>query len=127
MRICLVLERLTESVGWTPRSVGMQGDIQVIGPAGVLQMFHLSRLSGACQIRQGGQEIEVRFRDGDMGGATAGAHKGADAVFEFLSWTNGRFEFRPGDPGPGLPLEQTFSELLIEGCRRLDEERRNNP
>jgi two-component system cell cycle response regulator len=125
LRICLMLGRLTESVGWTRRSVGMQGDIEVIGPAGVLQMFHLGRLSGACQLRQGEQQIEIRFRDGEVVGARAGQKMGADAVFSFLSWTSGRFEFEPGDPGPAQPLEQTFGELLLEGCRRLDESRRH--
>jgi two-component system cell cycle response regulator len=125
MRICLTLGRLTESVGWTRRSVGMQGDIEVIGPAGVLQMFHLSRLSGACQIRQGDQQIEIHFREGEVVGARGGNTAGADAVFAFLAWTSGRFEFTPGDPGPGQPLDQSFSELLLEGCRRLDEGRRN--
>jgi DNA-binding response OmpR family regulator len=124
MRVCLVLGRLTESVGWTRRSVGMQGAIEVIGPAGVLQMFHLSRLTGRCHVRQGEKQIEVRFREGEVVGAVAADRTGSDAVFEFLFWESGHFEFVPGDPGPGAPLDQTFSELLLEGCRRLDEERR---
>jgi DNA-binding response OmpR family regulator len=124
MRICLLLGRMTESVGWTRRSSGMQGDIDVIGPAGVLQMFHLGRLSGTCHARNGALQVQVRFRDGEVVGAIAGLLQGQDAIFSFLSWEAGRFEFTPGDPGEGDPLPQSFSELLLEGCRRLDEMRR---
>ena len=57
-------------------------------------------------------------------GATNGQHTGADAVFSFLGWTAGHFEFTRGTPESGAALEQSFSELLLEGCRRLDEQRR---
>jgi CheY-like chemotaxis protein len=124
MRICLSLGRLTESVGWTRRNVSMQGEMALIGPAGLLQMFHLSRVSGSCRVRQEDKEIEVRFRDGEVVGAQAGAAQGPDAVFAFLAWSAGQFEFTPGDPA-GTPFEQTFSELLLEGCHRLDEARRS--
>jgi DNA-binding response OmpR family regulator len=125
MRVCLLLGRMTDSVGWTRRSVGMQGDIEIIGPAGVLQMFHLGRLTGSCRVRNGTLEFQVRFRGGEVVGATAGAFQGPDAIFSFLSWEAGHFEFTPGDPGLGEPFEQSFSELLLEGCRLLDEERRS--
>ena len=48
---------------------------------------------------------------------------GEDAVFVFLAWTQGRFHFHPGDPGEGMPLGESFSHLILEGCRRLDEKR----
>lgn len=126
MRICLVLGRLTESIGWTRRSVGMQGEIEIVGPTGVLQMFHLSRLSGTCRVRHGIQDVTVQFRDGEIVGATSGALSGEAAVFSFLHWTAGHFEFTPAtDRAAELaPLGgMTFSALLLEGCRRLDEER----
>jgi hypothetical protein len=34
-----------------------------------------------------------------------------------------RFHFHPGDPGKGMPLGESFSQLILEGCRRLDEKR----
>jgi DNA-binding response OmpR family regulator len=126
MRICLLLGRMTESVGWTRRNAGMQGDIEVIGPTGVLQMLHLGRLSGACHVRHGTQQMEVLFRDGQIVGATAGVLRGPEAIYSFLSWEAGRFEFTPGEPGVGEPFEQGFSEMLLEGCRRLDEQRRTH-
>jgi DNA-binding response OmpR family regulator len=126
MRISLVLGRLTESVGWTRRSVGMQGDIEVIGPTGVLQMFHLSRLSGTCRVRHGAHEVTVQFKNGEIVAANDGKVSGPEAVFSFLAWTAGHFEFTPGDSwyGADAAFQQSFSELLLDGCRRLDEARR---
>ena len=49
--------------------------------------------------------------------------QGAEAVFAFLTWERGQFDFLPGDPGPGDPVGNV-EYLLFEGCRRLDETRR---
>jgi len=68
--------------------------------------------------------VEMRFRDGQIVGARCDELSGPEAVFEFLSWSAGRFAFRPGDPGDGAPFEQSISELVLEGYRRLDESRR---
>jgi hypothetical protein len=103
----------------------MEGGIDLIGAPGFLQMCHLGRLSGTCAVRSGDRVLSILFRDGDIVGADSGAREGADAIFDFLAWTDGRFEFTPGDPGPGAPLGETFDQLILEGCRRLDEQGRN--
>jgi hypothetical protein len=87
-------------------------------------MCHLGRLTGVCTVRSGARSFDVRFREGEIVRAEAGALAGADAVYDFLAWTDGHFDFSPGDPGEGAPLGQTFDQLVLEGCRRLDEESR---
>ncbi len=121
IRIQLILKRYT-SLG--RRGSGMQGGIDVVGAPGFLQMCHLGRLTGVCTVRSGARSFEVRFREGEIVRAESGALAGADAVFDFLAWTDGHFDFSPGDPGEGAPLGQTFDQLVLEGCRRLDEESR---
>jgi hypothetical protein len=54
-------------------------------------------------------------------GASVDERSGEDVVYEVLEWSEGHFSFAPGDPGPGEPLGSGFSQLLLEGCRRLDE------
>ena len=44
-----------------------------------------------------------------------------DAVYAFLGWAKGHFEFAMGDPGEGSPIGWSFDQLLLEGCRRLNE------
>jgi hypothetical protein len=70
-------------------------------------------------------KAKFRFRDGEILSAESGRLEGAHAVFDLLAWSDGRFEFVPGDPGEGQPLPQPFDYLLLEGCRRLDEESRS--
>jgi DNA-binding response OmpR family regulator len=124
IRIQLLLGRFAELGAPSQQEPGMEGGIEVIGAPGFLQMCHLGGLSGVCLVRSQGRVFDVRFRSGQIVGAHSGVLRGADAVFDFLSWTDGRFFFTSGDPGPGTPIEMTFDQLLLEGCRRLDESRR---
>jgi hypothetical protein len=95
-----------------------------MGAPGVLQVCHLTRLTGTLTFRDGGRRLAVRFRDGEIVGAGGDGATGEAAVFALLAWEAGTFKFAPGDPGPGAPLGTGFNQLLLEGCRLLDEERR---
>jgi DNA-binding response OmpR family regulator len=121
IRLQIILRRYTDVGMRTRKGAGMQGGLELIGPPGMLQMCHLGRFTGACSARSGTRRIEIRFRDGEIVWARSDVGMGAEAVYEFMSWTKGHFEFVPGDPGAGAPLSQGFEYLLLEGCRRLDE------
>ena len=90
-------------------------------------MCHLGRLSGVGVVRWEGRLAEIRLRDGSLLSVKAGNLTGAEALFEILAWPRGYFEFTASDPGEGIPLAQTIEELLLDGCRRLDEQRRILP
>jgi DNA-binding response OmpR family regulator len=122
IRIQLLVKRYSD-LGQQRREAGMAGEIEVIGAPGVLQFCHLSRLSGELQAEDTGRHARIRFRDGEVVAAECQGTSGREAVFAFLAWEGGRFEFRPGDPGPGAALGG-FEQLLLEGCRLLDERRR---
>ena len=102
----------------------MQGELSVMGAPGVLQVCHLTRLTGTLTVKDGDRRMGVRFRDGEMIGAEGDGQTGAAAIFALLAWNEGTFRFAPGDPGEGTPLGTGFSQLLLEGCRRLDEANR---
>jgi hypothetical protein len=38
-----------------------------------------------------------------------------------MSWERGHFAFVPGTPKSRVPLGTNFDQILLEGCRRLDE------
>ena len=121
IRLQIILRRYTDVGTRTRKGKGMEGGLELIGAPGMLQMCHLGRFTGACSARSGTRRIEIRFREGEIVWARSDVGVGADAIYEFMSWTKGHFEFLPGDPGPGGPLSQGFEYLLLEGCRRLDE------
>lgn len=121
IRLQLVLKKYADLGTRTRKGPGMEGEIDLIGAPGMLQMCHLGRFSGVCTVRSGVGRAEIRLRDGEIVSASAGPLVGAEAVFEFLAWGRGHFEFVPGDPGDREPLPESFDFLLLEGCRRLDE------
>jgi hypothetical protein len=122
LRIQLALKRHT-GTGLPGRGAVMEGELQVMGAPGVLQVCHLTRLTGTLAVSAGVRRVSVRFRDGDIVGADGEGRQGVAAVHDLLAWEQGRFQFSPGDPGPGEPLGETFDQLILEGCRRLDESR----
>ena len=125
MRVLLLLERrvglgVGGSGGWA-----MAGQISIIGSPGMLQVCHLMQLSGVLVAQDGPRGASVRFREGEIVGAEVDGESAAAAVTALLAWERGSFEFHPGDPGPGAPLVESFTKLLLEGCRTLDESRRS--
>lgn len=127
IRVHLLLQRYSDVGTLSARKPVMEGSIEVVGAPGVLQMWHQGRLSGVCTVRSGAQVFEARFRDGDLVHAALGEQTGAPAVYDFLGWERGLFRFVPGEVADGQPIGVTFDQLLLEGCRRLDEERRGQP
>ena len=124
IRIQVILKRYVD-VGTRGRSgPGMQGELDVMGAPGVLQVCHLTRLTGTLTVMDGARRLAVRFREGEIIGAEGEGRSGEAAIFALLAWEEGTFQFAPGDPGDGAPLGTGFSQLVLEGCRRLDEKRR---
>jgi hypothetical protein len=82
------------------------------------------QLTGVLTARSGTRVTDVYFNQGEIVGAHSMAREGREAIFEFLAWTRGIFNFAAGDPGPGKPIGESFDQLLLEGCRQLDESQR---
>lgn len=123
IRIQLVLKRYSDIGRGGFKGPGMEGRLEIIGMPGLLQMCALGRLTGVLSVGSGGRPAVVRFREGTIISAAAGGPTGPDAVYELLSWTEGSFSFAPGDE-EGEPMQPALTELLLEGCRRLDEHQR---
>jgi len=125
IRMQLVLKRYADlgaRVG--PGTSALEGRVEAVGAPGVLQMCNLGQLSGVLTIRADSRTAEFHFREGEIVGARAGGESGPEAVYDFVAWPEGRFHFLPGDPVTSVPFGQRFDQLLLEGCRRLDERRR---
>jgi DNA-binding response OmpR family regulator len=123
IRINLLLQRFSEAGGKGSRRA-MEGSIDFIGAPGMLQMWNQSQLSGVCTARSGSAVFEARFHEGDIVAAALGSKQGVEAVYSFLAWHQGTFRFVPGEVAERTPISESFDQLLLEGCRLLDEERR---
>jgi CheY-like chemotaxis protein len=134
MRIQLLMTRYSDlsssgdpKAGATEMAGVFQGRIEVFGAPPLLQMCAQGRLTGlftALAEDAANTATVMGFRDGDIISATVGATNGPEAVYAFLGWDKGSFKFTPGDPGEGEPLAQSVEHLLLEGCRLLDESRK---
>ena len=101
----------------------MEGTIDFIGVAAVLEVFHSNQLTGVCAIRSAGEQTaEIGFEDGEVvHAATSNDREGAEAIFEVLSWPRGAFAFGLARPTRGVGVQGRFEKLILEGLRRLDE------
>jgi DNA-binding response OmpR family regulator len=123
IRIQLLTKRY-DSLAGRGLEASMEGEIGVIGAPALLQVCHLSRLTGVLHARDGSLAAEVRFREGEVVGADCEGLLDTTAIFALLAWGRGRFRFEPRDPGDGSPLGRSFNQLVLEGCRQLDERNR---
>lgn len=125
IRAQLTLKRYSDLRSRTRNGPGMEGELEIIGAPSVLQMCHISQFTGVFTSHSEGHRAQIRFRDGQIIGAETGGWSDAAAIYAFLGWAKGHFEFVIGDPGDGAPLPESFDQLLLEGCRRLDEATRD--
>jgi CheY-like chemotaxis protein len=118
-----------DSDPWNPHEALMSGTLDFVGVPAVLEMFHFNQLSGVCVLRgPDGRSAEVGFEEGEIVTATTSDGLGGpDAVFHIVAWTRGRFAFTRARPLSAAPLKTRFEQLILEGLRRLDEQRRGIP
>jgi len=128
VRLELVLKRFSgdEVTGEEP-GAGLRGAVELMGAPAVLQICNLNQLTGVLVARRGSQSLRIAFRRGQIVSATGPDRRGAEVVYDFIAWPQGQFEFDRDADAEGLPMNEDFNALLLEGCRRLDERRRGRP
>lgn len=120
-------ERLVELVSeaLAPAKVGFSGAISVQTLPDVVQLYALSGATGSLLVKHDEEEGELWFELGGIPHAATRDKKGDEAVFEILMWSGGEFSMRLGPPPPERSVVSSWQELLIESCRRVDEQKRN--
>jgi len=130
IRLELLLKRYTDLQSGTQPGSGFHGNVELVGAAGMLQFCHLNRLTGILTVRRGAQLVRLSFQSGeivDVRGlhvvrATADVPEREDIVYALLGWPSGQFEFVPMTSVTGTPIGESFDGLLLEACRRRDEQ-----
>jgi len=126
------LERISE----TPvprRQSAMQGRLEEVGLADVLQLCATTRKSGVLEVRRGAERAVIHLGSGRV---TRAAIEGReelaplDVFVELVQWATGSFELdlpstqaSAAEP-PGPLLDEPVEALLMDALRRLDEKRR---
>jgi len=123
IRVQVLLQRYSD-MGAPQSGQSISGQLELVGVPGLLQMCHSGLLSGRLEVRAGASVFELAFREGEIASAKGPSGSGPEAVFDLLAQPTGQFTFEAGDANVEGSLGQSFHQILLEGCRRLDESQR---
>jgi Domain of unknown function (DUF4388) len=103
-------------------SPGFSGAISLPLLPDLIQIYTVSMADGALTIRRGVQTGTIWFDHGTMVHAACGELTGEEAVYRLIQWHDGQFSFDHGAKAPLRSITASWQKVLMEGCRRLDEE-----
>lgn len=103
---------------------GMLGSIETFSIPELVQTLALNGRTGVLVISGKGREAEIHFENGYIYQVILGELLGEQAFYQLLTWENGQFQFQPAETlSMKRQVHKHTMHLLMEGLRRLDEER----
>ncbi len=125
--ISAVLER-TQRFGEMRTHTEIEGKLSQIGVVDLLQIFQMNSNSGTLRIVRPNMPVAAHIvvHKGQVADAVIPLADGSGVVVEkalyrLLAWTEGRFEFLPGDVSDSDRIDKPTRVLLMEGMRQKDE------
>ncbi len=124
----LMAKRLTKSnvIRTEDLSSGMIGNLSEIPAEALFQTLNMNNKTGILTINELiNGTARFSFCQGSLIKAKYNNFEGESAFYEILKEQNGRFRFTPGIPSEDFEVPEIgyFMKLLMEGMRRLDEDR----
>jgi len=102
--------------------MGLQGSLDSINLADIMQLVSNSRQSGRFVLSKGvDQKGYIYITSGEINHAEIGNYIGEDAVFTLIAWSNGEFVFEEGMFDVKQSITRSVTSLLMEAARRIDE------
>jgi hypothetical protein len=98
------------------------GDLSQIPTFAVMQVLEMGNKSGILEINTGEIQCKIWFRDGAPIHAESPGIEGFDAAVTVADAETGTFHFAPTAITRDATIECTVPQLLLESCRRTDEE-----
>ncbi len=101
---------------------GFEGKVSDFQLTDIIQMNCLGRLTTALAVKNGSEEGQIFFNDGNITHAEVSGKEGEEAFYEILSWKGGEFSSRKGERSSKETIFKAWQSLLLEGMKRADEE-----
>jgi uncharacterized protein DUF4388 len=101
--------------------MSFQGSIQELPVPDIIQLVSVSGKTGMFTLVRGSERGYIYLRNGQMVHARLGDLTGEEAVYALAIWSNGDFQFMPGEEPDNVTIEKSNTSLLMEAARRLDE------
>jgi predicted regulator of Ras-like GTPase activity (Roadblock/LC7/MglB family) len=100
----------------------MKGSLEDMAVADIIQHNCHSQKAARVELKAQRQRAELYFRNGNLVHATLGDQTGEDVVYRVLGWDEGNFSVHADVESPEISIVKSWSSLLLEGVRRLDED-----
>jgi CheY-like chemotaxis protein len=99
----------------------IQGRIEEMGVAELMQSLEMGQKSCRLTLRRGEETCELYFAGGQCKHAQLGALAGDEAVYQAVHWAEGEFEIDFGGTSDRATTTRSTTGLLMEAMRLLDE------
>ena len=103
----------------------IQGRIEEMGVAELMQSLEMGQKSCRLALRRGDASGELFFSSGQCKHARLGELEGDPAVYQVVQWTDGEFEIDFGSSSERTTTTRSTTGLLMEAMRLLDEANSN--
>lgn len=101
--------------------MAMQGNLKDMAVADLIQHTCQDRKTARVLIDHDDQTAALFFKDGALVHATLDDLQGEEVVYRILGWEQGQFKMETNAVPPTVTITKSWSGLLLEGARRIDE------
>ena len=106
-------------------SAALKGDLSEIGLLDIIQILDNAQKNGQLSINSEGHTGTVFFNSGRIVNAVYKDKVGEPAMFALVAVKGGSFEFKPASFAFDVVINNSNTNLLLEGLRLLDEANRD--
>ena len=99
----------------------MQGSLQDMHIADLIQHICQDHKTAELVSEHNKDQARLYFKAGNIVHGTLGDIQGEEVVFNVLKWEDGTFVLNADIEAPTVTISRSWSSLLLEGARRLDE------
>ena len=101
--------------------MALYGSLKEMSVADLIQHNCQDRKTALLTVERNGKKAQIYFRDGSIVHAALGPVQGEDAVFQVLTWDEGKFVLEASTLAPVDTIHRSWSSILLEGAKRADE------
>ncbi len=101
--------------------MAMHGSLKDMTVADIIQHNCQDGKTALLSVDHAGKRAQIYIKDGAVVHAVMGIEAGEDVVYETLAWEEGKFVLELGVLPPLITIKRSWSSLLLEGAKRLDE------
>jgi len=101
--------------------MAMQGNLKDMDVATLIQHNCQDKKTARLDVQENGQAATLFFRDGAVVHAIFDNLEGEEVVYQVVNWVDGTFILEIGAESPTKTIQRSWSGLLLEAAKRLDE------